>query len=1149
MHNQLIDNSSEQLSMSHILKQCIETSGINKIQIATGYWDIPGMSLIVDELETFLQKNGTVLQLLIGRDPYVYANQLKSPKYKDAQYPYDYIRTDINALEFKEEYQKVISLLLSYCLIDKVQIRIYQRDKNQQVEFLHSKCYIFSGPTKSYGIIGSSNFTQKGLQGNAELNYLETDGTRITAIPRFGSSSKGHICWFEEKWALSCEWTKEFLEQILKPSEIVQKIVENQTSELTPYELYIKLLQCKFGDLIDRNLSEILESYLPKEFDVFEYQIDAVKQCYNIMKEHGGFMLSDVVGLGKTVVGMLLIKHFLTMPEEDGRERKVLIITPPAIQRAWKETIELFDVGKQEKIALSVDFITMGSIGKLVDEIEENIDEDLEETDSGEFAEELFYKNYGFILIDESHRFRNKDTQMYEALDALIGQIGIEEGVYPYVGLLSATPQNNRPDDLKNQIYLFQRNRTDSTLRKADGGNLERFFADISRQYQSIIGGRNDLGMRQIQSTGALKILSQKVRDCVLQDILVRRTRTDIQKYYPETPLTFPEINGPNSIEYRMSKSLALLFSRTMDCIAPKENFLFDDSNYLCYYRYRAIEFLKSEEARKLYSGRNMEVHHFSRQLARIMQIGLVKRIESSFSAFKTSLKNLRRYTQNMVDMWEHNTIFICPQIDVNAELNPRKNWERTGKIISFDACIEDIRKKIAKLNTTGRNIKGRNKEYTQDDFEPTYIELLRQDLMLIQQLDEEWSIYSDDPKLDEFKKQLLPNILDISRNPSQKLVVFTEAIDTVRAIERAIESVDDSLSVLAITAKNRKEKEQIIRANFDANYKGEQRDDYQIIITTEVLAEGINLHRANSILNYDTPWNSTRLMQRIGRVNRIGSMSKCVYVYNFMPSAEGDAEINLVKKAHTKLQSFHSLFGEDSQIFSQQEEIMHHELKTQIDGRESVLEKYFYELKSYKEKYPDRYDYIAQKTEGLELAISSEGRDSLFLVRTPKFSGMLVRYSAEEQESIIISASEMYERFRTGAIGAVPTMLPHDWYDRKANAILAVNRALTKMNIQMKKSARANEAKKIVNQLKDMDISVESKKLLANARRLIDKGNPDIIKRIIGIGGLLQQKHLMLLPITQGEVDEIINSHIQAMVERVSKKFGIAEVFIGFSL
>lgn len=185
-------------------------------------------------------------------------------------------------------------------------------------------------------------------------------------------------------------------------------------------------------------------------------------------------MLADVVGLGKTIIGTLIIKRFLSMPEDDGRERKVLVITPPAIQSGWKKTITDFDKNSEDKITPYIDFITTGRIGNIDEEYD--ADDDNDETDSGEFSTSLQYKNYGLILIDESHKFRNSNTIMYQSLDELIQNIGANTGVFPYIGLLSATPQNNRPNDLKNQIYLFERNHNESTLKKAEGGNIEKFL-------------------------------------------------------------------------------------------------------------------------------------------------------------------------------------------------------------------------------------------------------------------------------------------------------------------------------------------------------------------------------------------------------------------------------------------------------------------------------------------------------------------------------------------------------------------------------------------------------------------------------------------------------------------------------------------------
>ena len=125
MHNNLIDNSSDSLSMRTYIKKCILAEGIDKIQIATGYWDIPGMALVLSELTSFLERDGTSLELLIGKDPVVYTSLLANPKYKDASYPDDFIRTDIHDLKIKDEYKSVINLLLQYCAFTKAKIFHY----------------------------------------------------------------------------------------------------------------------------------------------------------------------------------------------------------------------------------------------------------------------------------------------------------------------------------------------------------------------------------------------------------------------------------------------------------------------------------------------------------------------------------------------------------------------------------------------------------------------------------------------------------------------------------------------------------------------------------------------------------------------------------------------------------------------------------------------------------------------------------------------------------------------------------------------------------------------------------------------------------------------------------------------------------------
>ena len=1146
MHNNLIDNSSDALSMQQYLKRCILAEGVDKIQIATGYWDIPGMTLVLNELKSFLEREETSFELLIGKDPYVYSSMIKNPKYKDATYPYDFIRTDIHDLEIKEEYEDVIKLLLKYGGSSKIQIRIYTKNSKEEDEFLHSKCYIFSGSSHSFGIVGSSNFTKKGLLGNAELNYLETDPARITARPTHGSNAKGHICWFEEKWKLSKEWTQEFLEQIIKKSPIYIDIQKNTAQEFTPYEQYIKLLQLQFGDVVDKNLGQEIESYLPPKVHKLDYQIEAVKRCISIMHEHGGFMLADVVGLGKTIIGTLIIKRFLSVPENDGRERKVLIITPPAIQSGWKKTIAMFDKDSDEKIAPYIDFITTGRIGNVTeeDDWEENDDDS---ADSGEFVGTLQDKNYGFIVIDESHKFRNSTTFMYRSLDELIIKIGSNTGVYPYIGLLSATPQNNRPNDLKNQIYLFERNRNDSTLKKAESGNIEKFFADVNREYDLLINNRSNITEEERKQR--LEAVSKKLRDCVLSDILERRTRTDVEKYYKEDMesqgLVFPKIVGPNTLKYIMDDELAQLFSDTMTIIAPNQNERLLTNEWLKYSRYRAIEYFVDPANEQKHTGRgNRGVNDVARQMATIMQILLVKRLESSFTAFTQSLFNLRRYTENMIRMWENNTIFVCPQINVNQELDYETKTKKRGGKVSFNDCVEEIRVKIQKLTNQGRNERGQNAEYERNDFKEEYYSQLKEDHNLISNLCDRWAKNSQDPKFDAFKENIKPELFNPEKNTSGKLVIFSEAIDTVQALARAVKA--KGYKPLVITAANRDEMEKTIEENFDANYEGEWKDEYNVIITTEVLAEGVNLHRANVILNYDTPWNSTRLMQRIGRVNRIGSKEPFVYVYNFMPSAEGDAQIELVRKAHTKLQSFHILFGEDSKIFSDEESVVHYDIAKAIEGEESPMQQYVYELKQYKETHPERYKQIEQTNEGWEMAQAINGT-AYFIVKAPRSAKLAISiHTAQDSQSKaqIISLLELLEAMRVDE-SAQRIALPDNWQQLSVDAIKTYNQYFVHINRSRAGDKRTQALQIIVKLYNNDTISEKSKELLKNTRKLVDKGSLDIIKKILAIGQELEEKKPRLFTIEQQDIDEILEREIGKLVTNVESKQGEASIIL----
>ncbi len=249
--------------------------------------------------------------------------------------------------------------------------------------------------------------------------------------------------------------------------------------------------------------------------------------------------------------------------------------------------------------------------------------------------------------------------------------------------------------------------------------------------------------------------------------------------------------------------------------------------------------------------------------------------------------------------------------------------------------------------------------------------------------------------------------------NKEGKLVVFSESQETTDYLSKELKK-DGFDKILVCSSKNRADVFPLIRANFDANIKKEeQKDDYNIVISTEVLAEGVNMHRANVIVNYDTPWNSTRLMQRIGRVNRIGSTAKEVHVFNFFPTAKVENDIELRKKAILKLQAFHSALGEDSQIYSDEEIVesfglFDHGAQEEKDEKLKIL----LELRKFKEDNPELFKKIKNMTLRARTGRkNAELNDTTitFIRSEKRNSFLLVKENDDPQELTFLEAEEIY--------------------------------------------------------------------------------------------------------------------------------------------
>ena len=754
---------------------------------------------------------------------------------------------------------------------------------------LHAKIYIFR--PKNFNehsggevITGSSNLTEPGLGASeSNANYEFNVSLRDYDDVQFATDE------FERLWQ----------EAVTILPEAVTA-AKNQTyllDEFTPKDLYLKLLIEYFGKEIEFDPNRITD--LPPGWKRLNYQIDAVEQGYNLLDKHYGFFLADVVGLGKTIIATLIARKFFFMNGYSDYRSHTLIVCPPAVKANWQETIEQFQLDNTK-------IITTGSLHKI-----ENAGK------------------YDLIIVDEAHKFRNDTSESYAQLQR-IANTPCRNGQAKRVILVSATPLNNRPNDLKNQILLFQ-DANNGTLEV----NLTRFFAAAGRKYKKLIHKTGEAA-----DNAEIHKLYEQIRLKIIEPLTVRRTRGDLLAHplYSEDlqrqGIIFPQVNQPENLLYPLSPELNALYGQTVDCIQNK------NKNGLQYARHRLIEFLKPEHKQDY-----QRADFITEQLTAIMKTLLVKRLDSSFHAFHQSLQRFLKASDRVLKMWADDRIIIAPGVDLQKYIEEEREAELMERLNNEQ--LTDPRIKILARN----------------DFDPKLHELLKQDHKILQQMEQQWrqAIKQPDPKLALLLEQLPITLLNREQNPEKKLVIFSEAADTTDYLAKNLEK--KGYHVLAVTAKNRDNQRSLIRQNFDANHPSDdQKSDYDFIIATEALAEGVNLHRANTVVNYDTPWNATRLMQRIGRINRIGGKSERIYIYNFLPTEQVEGDINLRRRAQVKLQAFHSTLGEDSQIYTTDEQYESFGLfdKTITEGQEiSERLTYLMEIRRFREEHPDEFKRI----------------------------------------------------------------------------------------------------------------------------------------------------------------------------------------------
>lgn len=643
---------------------------------------------------------------------------------------------------------------------------------------------------------------------------------------------------FNELWKNAVDVNDKYIETIKSKTWLDDTI--------TPYELYLKFLYEYFKDDLNR-VDEVFYKFTPENFKRYEYQEEAVLNAKKILEEYGGVFIADVVGLGKTYVSALLAAQL------DGRN---LIIAPPVLldennPGSWRNVFKHFNIAA-----------SFCSIGKLDDILKQDLE---------------LYKN---VFIDEAHRFRTENNITYETL----AQICRGKRVI----LVTATPYNNRPKDILSQIKLFQKGRKSTIPNLAD---LEAFFSSLENRLAGVDRQQDyDEYIRIVREN------AKEIREKVLKYLMVRRTRSEIEKYYAkdikEQKLKFPEVADPKPVFYKLSEEEDEIFNHTIEQIT--KNFTYARYTPMLYYEGTVAQ--PEELAQK--------------NMGKFMKILLVKRLESSFFAFKNSINRFIHSYEQFLGEFEKGKVFVSKKY--------------AAKI--FDLLEDDDEVAIGDLLDMGKA-----KVYDAKDFRQEFAFHLANDLAILKEIRKYWSKIERDPKLLSLLEELSADPV-FKRN---KLIIFTESKETAEYLFDHLKERFPGIVLLFTGSSSTLIREQVIE-NFDARARL-PKDDMRILVSTEVLSEGVNLDRSNVVVNYDIPWNPTRLIQRVGRINRVDTKFDTIHTFNFFPTKQSNDQIKLKELAQAKIDAFISMLGTDARFLTEGEPIESHEIFNRLSSKLTI--------------------------------------------------------------------------------------------------------------------------------------------------------------------------------------------------------------------
>ena len=879
----IFDNIDQRLLPA--LRETLKTA--NHADFCVGYFNLRGWRGLSSYIEEWEGGDGGCCRLLVGMQPPPEDTFRDAMRLDQRDDGIDNQRASHLKEELAEKFRQQLTVGVPTLEDERGLRQLAQQIRDEKVKVklflrhpLHAKLYLLYRPdpiAPIVGYLGSSNLTLAGLSRQGELNVDVVDSDACQKLED----------WFEDRW--EDRWCVDISKELV---EIIEQSWARE-ERIPPYHIYLKMAY----HLSNEARAGLNEFQIPRDFEgkLFEFQTAAVKIAAHHLNRRGGVLIGDVVGLGKTLMGTALARIF-----EDDHDLETLIICPKNLVKMWEDYRDEYRLRGR-----------VLSSSRVISELPD-------------------LRRYRLVLIDESHNLRNREGKRYGAI-----QEYIQENESKVI-LLSATPYNKTYLDLSNQLRLFVGEdedlgiRPEQLIRKLGGE------AAFSSKHQS--GPRTLAAFEQNEYIDDWREL--------MRLYLVRRTRSFITENYAETEsqtgrkfLSFPD-GARSYFPTRTPKTVKF----TIDDQNPDDPYarlyspgVVNTISNLKLPRYGLANYIDGRPSKPPTPGEKKQLENLSRGGKRLIgfsRTNLFKRLESSGQVFIQSVE--RHILRNHIFLYAIENNKPLPIGSQNAEMLDSRLYDEDADDLNltsdpFDDDIDDTEEKFDDTNsqfvpytTDAFNEKAaeiyhlyttqyrtRFRWIRPDLFHQSLQKNLTDDAHALLEVLQQYGTWDAEK---DAKLNALEDLLT-QCHPDDKVLVFTQFADTVRylndaLLERGIAQIEE------VTGDTSDPTELVRRFSPISNNRQNRQNELRVLISTDILSEGQNLQDCAIVVNYDLPWAIIRLVQRAGRVDRIGQEAENILCYSFLPAEGVERIINLRGRVRARLHQNAEVVGTDEAFF-----------------------------------------------------------------------------------------------------------------------------------------------------------------------------------------------------------------------------------------